>query len=179
MHFVGNIFHIFDAYPVGSSHMIFQGNSSDIKGVDGKIDVCIGSSVQWTKGIHTFSVKSMTDGHRLDAFGITTNIDKFCKIKKWYARCATDANAETYAMNGCESKSITMRQINDGKFGSRTQAGDIIVIMFDGDNWEVSFFVNGIEQAEPMKITPDLTYSPFIALNGYISGTPHYQICYD
>ena len=163
--------------------MVFEGNLSTLTTgkCNSNIDICIGCFTKWNKGIHKFSIKSATRSHTMDAFGITTNIKNFCTIKDWYNRCATQTGAETYAMNGSSmfdgghipSKSIKMKSFNGGR---KVRKGDIITIIFDGDNWTVSFLVNGYEQMRQIKITPNLVYSPFIALNGYSTFKFHYQI---
>mmetsp|Transcript_49368 Transcript_49368/g.78807 ORF Transcript_49368/g.78807 Transcript_49368/m.78807 type:complete len:238 (+) Transcript_49368:47-760(+) len=180
--YLNDAFLIFDIYPLSCKSLIREcgtiftrkAHDHDYLGL-----VTIGSSKGWSKGIHKLSIRSMTYAHMFDAFGICTNIHEFSHECKWY----TDGHeCEDYvALNGCCV--VSKYKIPEyTKYTIRTgdcQPGDVIWIVFDGSAWTVSFWFNGEQIGEPMNITPNMAYYPFISSNEYNNHNAEYHLVYD
>ena len=54
--------------------------------------------------------------------------------------------------------------------------GDIITVLFNGNNWTLSFLLNGETRGKPISLRRLLEYSPFISIN---SDDADYTIVYD
>ena len=98
-----------------------------------------------------------------DAFGIITNIKEFKSKRKWYT---DEIDSDDYcALNGCCV--VSKYKIPDyNRFTIRSsdcKPGDVIMIKFNGIEWNVSFWFNGEIVGEAMNITPNMTYYPFIS----------------
>ena len=179
MQFVGNIFIIFDVYPyeaekfLSDKKSIFIRNHHD-RGDAG--DLTIGSSVEWTEGIHQISFRSNTISHSTDAFGITTNIDKLCESPGWFADMSRGRDVFwTYALNGGTLLNSSNHVIKYWEF----EEGDIITIRFNACNWSVSYLLNGVRKGDLQSIAPNRIYSPFISNNSACGVDANYQIVYD
>lgn len=180
--YLDDTFIVFDMYPpecqplIRECGTIFNRKASD----DDHFGlITVGSSKGWSDGIHKLIIKSMTYAHMFDAFGIITNISEFNNECKWYT---DEENSDDYvALNGCCV--VSKYKIPDyNRYTVRTndcKPGDIIQIIFNGNEWNVSFWFNGEIIGDPMKLTPNMTYYPFISSNEYNNYNAKYQLIYE
>ena len=181
--FLANTFLVFDTYPPECRQLIRKCGTQFTRKVklhDHLGLITIGCGKGWNGGTkHRLIIKSWTYSHMFDAFGIITNIKEFKSKRKWYT---DEIDSDDYcALNGCCV--VSKYKIPDyNRFTIRSsdcKPGDVIMIKFNGIEWNVSFWFNGEIVGEAMNITPNMTYYPFISSNEYNNYDAQYQLIYD
>ena len=179
LQFLGNIFAIFDCYPEGFENVISEnGQVFRRKYKSGIETVTIGCSLKWKQGmIHQISFKSNSTAHKNDGIGISTNIEKLCEKAGWYGHRLNDHGDDPFEYAVMKGGHVAFQGtvIKD----EACKVGDIITLLFNGNDWTLSFLLNGEIQGKPQKITPDVEYSPFISANAFCSNDTDYAIVYD
>ena len=167
--YLGNILITFDCYPQGFQSQIIE-NGQAVKAYS-KINatpICIGCSTEWNEGIHQISFRSNSLGHVGDVFGINSNIREFTNQPGWYTDRTELAKSQTYSWNVYVNNLYCHPKTSDALFQYAVTSdldykeGDILSLLFNGNDWTISYLLNGKIVGKPFKITPNLKYSPFI-----------------
>ena len=161
---LGNIFMIFDVYPLKCKSMfsddglVFKKQPSQ-RGIG---DVTFGCSYGWNKGIHKISIKNKYEWNE-QGIGITNRIQKFTEKAAWYGYFNSDMGEYSYNLNG---KNLVGTDIESQNFVFESKnAGGVVTIHFDGDNGTLTFLYDDKIIGKSVNIKRNETYYPFISYN--------------
>ena len=169
--FLGNILFRFDLIRK-DLHGVIHENGIVLKGID---ELCIvGSSFGIRYGIHEFKVEIIKAGP--DIIGITTDIEKFIdKDRQWlYDSASAIKSASGCSWYGSKQYSSTIFVYKDGKNSANTKlsagiacwkAGDILKLIVNCEQWNMSFYKNDELMAADISIQPNMTYHVMMNLN--------------
>ena len=168
--FLGCILFIFDVFNCDYRYCI-SNNGTVVEG-----DLCgsqfmAASTISFDKGINEFAIKCIKAMN--DVIGICTELKEIENNSPW---CCYITNGYMYYGYGALLSSANIKvPTTEGENGEwKWKDDDEIKVVVNCDVWNVTFFKNGEQIGNALKISPNKKYHPFI---GCQCDNTKYQIC--
>ena len=165
IHFLGDIFVIFDIYHTAHQQCI-QKQGTIIKRAAGTYGIkggaeyssrwvyfSVGSSMEMDHGYYSFDIKCV-EPNRYDAIGITSDLSICEERNMWFG----DGTGHTYCYKGGGAIAGLASQIGIQSW----EKNDLLSVKIDCEAWTVSFYRNGQLMGKAVDMEKNVKYHAFI-----------------